>query len=341
MENANSRDESDGDELPESGEYLPDSTLIPQSEQGAIPESSSIDNTEGDGLPGGSAYGVKQEAKKKSFVQKNLPLVVIGVVGVVLAGGFVAKSARAPAPRPSAPPVTQLTPAAASPTNVIAPISAETPLPATGGAAEPSPATTTSVGTPAEPNTTSSDSAGTGKPPKLEAPAEQVTKPPVAPAVTPTRVPEPEKKEPVTLNYGQRSGQPNAATAGATQSAVLANVPEPKDVSPAKQSAHTESSKACAPAAKVEKKQHARKPTSRKPKAVRSKSSEKQSVNSELEEAVGFNVRAIKGGLAWVIHDGQVSVVRIGDRIDGLGAVTRIDDRKMYLVAGGMRVEQQ
>jgi hypothetical protein len=84
-------------QIPDSSQYIPESTLIPESVS-VMPESSTVDVVGDDGLPGGGAYGVSKKDQKKSFVKQNMPFLVIGGVVVLFGGVFLSKSLNTSSP---------------------------------------------------------------------------------------------------------------------------------------------------------------------------------------------------------------------------------------------------
>lgn len=89
----------DQGQIPESSSFIPESTLIPHSEQMIhVPETGERKYSSDDGgLPGGSSKGLKTaNANRPNFIKRNLPLIFIVVVAGGIGGSILYKKSHVP-----------------------------------------------------------------------------------------------------------------------------------------------------------------------------------------------------------------------------------------------------
>lgn len=326
MKNYDDGEDLNKGQIPES-QYIPESTLVPESVS-VIPDSEGMMEQSG-GLPGGSAYGVKSKSKaQKSFVKRNLPFIVVGVLAAGIGGSMLMKSVQAPvvtqqmnAPEPAILPQ--------EPVQTVSPqLSTQAPpveMESVGGVAASPQAAVPPISAP------------------LISAAGQV--------VPPLVVDLPEVKKDVGNGVVSQATKPEekpSAVSNAVEKNFAANMSGKQDKSAVEDSkVKGVSAKECACAPEKSQRKLATKSAKQVAKKIpRSKTKkrskkEMQNLLPTISEASGFNVHVIKNGLAWVRDaTGEEVIVRVGDSIPGLGNVTKVDDRSMTVFVGGKRIEQ-
>ena len=334
-------DKNDRDEIAESGQisehsdYIAESTLLPETES-SIPETETIDNSIGDGLPGGSAHGVKASKAKKSFLKENAPFLVFGAIVLVVGGAFGYKKLTQPS-ADIAQTVATSVPVLVEQAPLPAALPPELPVLSEGALSDVIPGANDS-GVVSVPDASIVSQAA----PQLEVKSDagmtsssDISTPQPASPISKAVVPE----KPQAL-VSQNSDASLAAKLAISEKKLEDAERELQNL---KQNAKLGAKTVSCDVATVKKsstRKSAQKSAanSKKKPAVKNKS-EKQ---LPIEEAAGMNIRAIKNGLAWVqLESGKVVTVREGDSLPDLGKVKKIDGRTMQVFAGSKRIEQK
>lgn len=342
-------------QIPDS-QYISESTLIPESVS-QIPESEGASEG-GDGLPGGSAYGVKAKPKaKQSFVKKNLPFIVIGLIVAGVGGSAVLKSmgSHPPVEQAQQQPPAQALPAALPEQPVLPP----EPL---GAVVQPEQVAqpTQAPVAPFQPEVGSSqgsvppqDVAQGAKDPIATASASASGLPSVEskdskvqPAVPAKSTELPSAQVGAGVNSGpSKPDQEMAKLLAATQEklkkaeALLGDAHAKEAIC-----THSTNDVSSKPVKANTQKESAAKKTQKVKRRVGVAGNSKKSKKEPeiIPSAPGLNVHVIKNGLAWIRNgQGVEIIVSKGDTIEGVGIVSKIDDRSMTVFAGGKKIEQQ
>jgi hypothetical protein len=345
---------NDGGEIGESGQisdnsgYIQESTYLPETES-RIPETETVDNTIGDGLPGGSAHGVKSSKVKKSFVKDNLAILVFGGIVLVVGGAVgykkmtqqgssqIATQAGAEVPKveqmTSLPPEPSLPELAPSPDKSAAPAVASSAPVSEASSARSIPSDQAAAGGAA--------SMGGRETPITQSaiPKAQTPVAPAAPVATaaPTAV---ASSGTMGVEAGKAKVDADRALSdklAATEKKLYEAERELTNMQQRSVSQAVPTATSCEKSPSVKQvSKNLPSPSKRKHSKVKAKPVVK------IEEAEGFNVKVIKNGLAWIQNSaGKTMTVREGDVIPDLGRVTKIDDRTMQVIAGSKRVEQK
>lgn len=342
-------DKNDNGEIGESGQiddnsgYIQESTYLPETES-RIPETETVDNSIGDGLPGGSAHGVKSTKAKKSFIKDNVALLVVGGI-VLFVGGAVGYKKMtqqtgaqvAAQVSPVAPQVEQISAlppepvlpevATAQNKDVLNVVDGSVSVNGGGGAEQ----TSVAVSSSASPAASMQKEAS-------------VTQSAIPKTQTPLAATSPSVQVPSSAPMG--SGMANAKAdadselkerLAATEKKLKDAEREIENMSQRVSAASPAVAANCAPVV-------AYKGLPKTTKKVMKQKNVKVPAKKKVmvEEAAGFNVKVIKNGLAWIqTSSGKTVIVREGDVVADLGKVTKIDDVNMQVLAGSKRVEQK
>jgi hypothetical protein len=339
---------SEHDHIPESTQYIDESTVVPESLQAHLPDDllpeSAInfdtDVADDDGLPGGNADGLRK-ASGKAGGNRTF---IIGLAAVVLVvgGGVMFLKHKGAAQQQAA---------------IVAAQEAQVPPPA-APMPSPGPAPMPAASAPVQPSSTAPASDGPGAGDAVALP--QSLNQGGAPAAVLQQAPVPAQTAPVaSVEKGSPSVNPQSAELRASLQAEqdksralearLRALEEQmrrtaaaggSNTSVRDADSVTEPAHRPKPAASVRKFEHSQTKVQHqvKPRHVRPKTREAsrpESAKPGPEVVAMYRVTAVRNGVAWIDTPSGPTAVRVGDDLEGIGSVTLVDDDRGRVVAGG------
>lgn len=355
----------DHGQIPESSQYIPDSTLIPQSEQ-MYPEADDKGDAHasyGDGgLPGGSGTGVETFASKKpGFLMKNLPLIVVVVAGAGIGGSFLYKKVLHP--------VAPIQTAVQSVPQAVEHLPEQPKQPTAVVEAQPVQAAQPAVAEEQKPNAVTQPVAPTALPQPVVPAQPESVKPAVAKVEAPVAVP-PKVDAPAAVT-APIVAQPAAAVAPVvTQTAPIVDTRSAKELDAERRKSEALQSELLemrarmatletqlhttraapvnvSPAARPEQSapSYEQKPANH-PAAAHVTHHGKHVAHNHVpvkkaapEQVSGYSVTAVRNSLAWINTPNGTVTVREGDTLPGVGRVTKISEGDMRVSAGNKFVK--
>lgn len=359
MSSSNNESDRIGGTIPETASYLSEASLVPES-QASIPESDGGNLDEGNGLPGGDAYGVKaRPVVKKTGMKQKIPYLVFGglVIFVVGSIGFrvLLGNRNQAAQVQTTVPTQTLAPSAALPSDPQPGIQGITPA-ETAAKVEPVPVVEPASATPGAASAT----AEAVPAPHVDKAAQQEV---VSKASSPAPVsavkgvdPSVTAQSKLTASSTQdesRKGTAAPVKAEVTPKASASSASADKGSSAAQSSASGTSAGVKSSAVNCAAPQNKTDATQKKNHKKRlkkitsvtkkeSKAPEKtENRKPELVEAAGYKIKVMKNGLVWIAHGDATTVVRVGDQFGDLGVVTKVDESSRRVVIGAHFIEQK
>lgn len=322
--NQNGRDHENEDgqsthsSLPESAQYIDESTLIPPSSFQVEGESVQvIGESAFAGLDGPATAAGSDVAAKPGFdIKKNLPIVAVGAIGVILIGAVGMKMMGSQPQAVAAPPAARV---------AQAPAPVAKPRPAMQ---EPSQGTL--VGASASAAGPISDMSAPPAPPAsaaskpVAASSDDATKSLEAKTATNTADISNLKDRVSKLEDG--GGAKAGATAAAKNSTKTA----------ASGNAKPKASSAKPSAKELERRAEAKERAQKRQAAIAAEKAAKAAHEKKLTDIAGsYRITAVKDNLAWIRHaDGDIKTYSLGDVISGLGAISKVDEKAKTVTAG-------